>query len=371
MKKLFSLMALLLVAFLATLANVNAEGYQFTKVEVNGVTMAPGTTVNVERGDRVYVRTELLAYQNVKDVRVKAWLGGYEFGNIQEETDIFDVEAGVTYVKAVVLQVPEDIDASKDYTLHVEAFDDVGSTQLSFPLRLRLQEQRHALDILDVTFNPGLSVRSDQPLFVTVRIENLGDKKEEDVKVEVSLQTLGLSRKTFIDELSPTDDPNFDEESSESSEALFFDLSDVKAGEYPLKVRVEYNRGHNFVEQNYVLTVTSGKGTVAPSKFMALVSEKTRTVNAGASTTYTVSLANLGTETRTFSLEVAGLESWASASVSPSLVTVEADSTKEAVVTLNANQDALSGSKLFTVRVKEDSSVVKKLQLKTKFQIKN
>ncbi|MEK6835719.1 MAG: FixG Ig-like domain-containing protein [Nanoarchaeota archaeon] len=373
MKKLLCLIALLLVGFLTSLAtNVNAQGYSFTEVEVNGVTMnlvtpsSIANTVNVERGDRVFVKAELRATANVRDVRVRTWIGGYEFGNIQEETEIFDVETNVTYVKGLILGLPEDLDASKDYTLHVEAFDDVGSTRLSFPLRV--QEQRHMLNILDVIFNPGISVRNDQPLFVTVRIENLGDKKEEDIKVEVSLPSLGLSQKTFIDELSPSDDPDFDEEDSESSEALFLDLSNVKAGEYPLRVRVEYNRGHSFVEQTYVLTVQEAREVAEPTKFMAVVAERTRTLNAGSSTTYTLSLANLGAESRTFSLEVAGVEAFGSASVSPSLVLMPADSTREAVVTVNANQDATSGSKVFTVRVKEADSVVKELQLEANVQ---
>jgi len=47
----------------------------------------------------------------------------------------------------------------------------------------------------------------------------------------------------------------------------------------------------------------------------------------------------------------------------PSTLTVEADSSREAFVFVSAKEDADSGNKLFSVRVKEGNTVVKEVQL--------
>ena len=86
-------------------------------------------------------------------------------------------------------------------------------------------------------------------------------------------------------------------------------------------------------------------------------------LNQGGSAVYTFSLANLGSEARTFNFEVTGQEAWATARAEPMAVTILQDSTKEVKVTVNAKSDADFGSKLFTVKVKENNEVVQELQL--------
>lgn len=363
MKKLLGILFLLVAALFATNATDVDAAYTFNRVEVNGVDMAaPLPVVYVERGDGVSIRTEITSDVAVNDVKVKAWVGGYEFGNIQYVTSLFDMSAGARYTKNLVLKIPEDIDPTQDYTLHVEVFDK--STNLENEYTLRIARQRHLLNFVDVIFNPGLSVRNDQPLFVTVRVENLGDKKEEDVRVVVAIPELGISQRTFLDDLTPVDQDVSQKEDSESTEALFLDLSEVKPGNYNVVVRTEYNRGHDYIETSFPLTVKAGKEVKeVVEELIVDAVEKVKDVSAGESAVYKVSLANLGSDARKLTLEVAGVDAWGSARVDPNTLTVEGDSSREAFVFVTAKEDAESGNKVFTVRVKDGTTVVKEVQL--------
>ena len=360
MKKLLTLIVILLVAAIFPV-NINATQHPFeiSSVEVEGVENP--NLVNVERGDKLNVRVELLGLSQAKDVRVKAWIGGYEYDDVQARTSIFDVEAGVTYVKNLVLEIPNDIDASESYTLHVEAFNDDDSNEAEF--EIQVEPQRHLLNFVDIIFNPGLSVKNTQPLFVTVRVENLGDKKEEDVRVEVSIPELGVSQRTFIDELVSVENSNDDdEETSSSSDTLLLDLSNVQPGTYTARVKVDYNRGHDSIMQTYELTVMSEKGVQPTQNLIVQATSASMNVNQGESVTYTFSIANLGDKARTFNFEALGYESWATASLDQIAATVLPGSTKEVRVNVNAKADADAGNKIFTVKVKEGNNVVRELQ---------
>ena len=393
MKKLFNLIVTLLVAAMFATSAFSAQQpgnsynelgvevvqpsavtqsdlFEITKVEVEGVEIGPTDLINIERGENLNVRVELRGLDNADDVRIKAWIGGYEYDDIEDETSIFDVKKGVTYVKNLVLEIPDDVktDVKDDdsTTLRIEAFNADDDDELEFPITIKVSAKRHSLNFVDVIFNPGLTVKNTQPLFVTVRLENLGDKKEDDVKVEVSIPELGISQRTYIDELVSVEDSNSnddDEETSSSSDTLLLDLSNVKPGTYDAIVKATYNRGHDVISNDYQLTVTSGSGVSGDSQDLIIQAvQSSMNVNAGGSAIYTFSIANLGSTARTLSFEVAGQEAWSTARVEPMSITVLPDSTRDIQVTLNAKSDADDGNRVFIVRVKDGSTVVKELQ---------
>src|SRR3989344_8992606 len=151
MKKIFSLIVTLLVALSFVTSNVfakdtgnecNAIDPPFLmNVEVEGVENP--NLVNIERGDSLNVRVELMANSNCEDLKVKAWIGGYEYDDIEDSTPLFDITSGVTYVKNLVLEIPYDINAEDSYTLHVEAYNDDHNSGLEIPVQI--SAKRHQL----------------------------------------------------------------------------------------------------------------------------------------------------------------------------------------------------------------------------------
>lgn len=352
----FAIFTLMLLS--AFTANVHAVDFSIEKVEVDDI-VAGSNPISVERESTIDVEVQLKGTGKSDNVRVKAWIGGYEFGSIREESEIFDIEPDVVYKKTISLEIPEDIEASDDYTLHVEVFDDDNSVEQKF--LLRVDEIRHRVSVLDVLLRPGNNVKAGEPLFITARLENLGAKKEDDIKVIASIPELGVSTATFIDELTNDEEDNEDEESSMSSDELFLRIPEnAKTGIYNLKVDVEYNRGRSVLTDTVQVAVT---GVAAAEKEPIVdVDSVTKSLEVGGSTTYIVNVQNFG-ESKTFNVEVEGEQLFADSSISPKTFTLADQESKDVKVTLTPKSDAESGLKDFTVKVWSEGKLVEELSL--------
>lgn len=370
LKKLSALIVLVLgvlVSSTATLAGeLSLQGDM--QVKIDNEDIGENDILYVERGQDIDVDVRFTPDSDFKDVRVKAWLGGYEYDDIRDVSSIFDVEEGVTYKKSLSITIPEDIEIKDDedddmdtFELRVEIFNDDDSIEDEFILRLK--EQRHRLAIQDVIFRPSSSVQAGQSLFATVRVENLGDKKEEDIKVTVSIPELGISQRTYIDELTSNEEDNEDEESSMSSEEIYLRIpQDAKTGFYDINVDVEYSRGHEVVSSPGKIYVV---GTAAPEqpgqgevKAVVGTDATTKVAKQGEEVAYKVMIANMGSAPQIFSAEVSGEKLWGSSRVDPTFVKVNNDATGELYVYVKANADAEVGKHMFTVKVKAGDTVV-------------
>src|SRR3989338_2056095 len=275
----FSIMVIFLIG-LFSLSNVYAgvsPDYVVDKVEVNGreVSESDVNFITVERGDSLEIETWVRGLNGgaVKDdVRVKAWVGGYEYGDVAEKTKIFKVEPTSLYKKSLSVTLPNDLDAdtsgnAEKYTLHVETFDGDNEARKSYVLKV--DEKRHDLRIADVIFRPGTVVNAGDMLFTTVRVENMGDKKEEDIQVKVSIPELGFLARDYIDELVPEDN-NDDEEKSGDIDLFGRIPKDVESGNYDVKVEFIFNRGHDIVSEDFTIRV-DGEGAGVPGESLISV----------------------------------------------------------------------------------------------------
>ncbi|MCD4666565.1 hypothetical protein K8R47_02030 [archaeon] len=372
MKKLLSIVLitmLALVSFVSAYDNDRQdykEPYSIEEVEVNGLEITDGQTLlDVNRGDTVFVRIQLEANSDVDDVKVKAWFGGYEYDDIEDVTNAFDITEGRTYLKVLRLELPNDMDAD-DYTLHIKAYDQDNSVETRYRLKLDITKPRHDLNIQDVIFTPGLTINADQPLFVTVRVENLGAHREEDIKVEVSIPELGISQRTYIDELaSEAERDEDDEETSDSSDTIFVDLRNAPKGTYDLYVRVVYDRGHEVVEELYTLVIDGMTYPGVSGNVIAEADGNSKTTAPGQGVVYKISLANLGNTARTFSANVVGADAWATVRADPNFVTVQAGQTNDLFVYVSPNENVALGTQTFTVKIMEGSDLVEEINLQT------
>tara|TARA_Y100000310_G_C20679439_1_gene815028 strand:- start:313 stop:1563 length:1251 start_codon:yes stop_codon:yes gene_type:complete len=350
MKKNLSGTLTIIFMILLSINLVMAADFSITKVEVDDIeAFENGDSVFVERGKNVDIEVFIDGNGSSDNVKVKAWVGGYEFGDIEDESNIFEVENNVDYRKSLRLFIPEDLDASDDYTLHIEVFDDDNEVQKDFVIRV--QERRHLLNILDVILRPS-KVEAGRALFTTVRVENLGDKKEEDILVNVAIPELGVSARDYIDELITEENTNDDdEETSASSNEIFLRIpEDAKEGTYTVEIEVTYNRGHDTVTEKTKVLVEGVKGSSVESSLVQ-VDEVNKDVDQGGKVTYNVMVANMASETTTYRLKVEGESLWATSSISPLFVTAEKDKTAEFDVTLDISDDANPGRNNFVVKV--------------------
>lgn len=353
---------------LSVMVSADSDLYDITKIKVNGIEMSPGeeitTQVELEDSTEIEVFIEGVGNETTcpdedtsdcgVDVRVRAWIGGYEYEDIEATSNEFTVEPGVSYRKTLILNIPEDLDVDdeeNEYTLYVEVFDDDDSEREDFVLFA--ERPNHFLNIIDVVYDPN--VRAGERTPIEVRMENLGDSKEEDIKVQASLA--GETAVDYIEELAAFEDPNTDEESSESAKIVLTVPKDLETDYYDLIIRVSYNRGHDSMEETYKVWV---EGTASTADEDSEESGEAVTTISISSTdiegteeeekSLTLSFTNTGGSSETYTVNVQGEEQWADAEVSPTAITVGAGDTKEVTVTLTPEEDA-AGEHAFSIQI--------------------
>ncbi len=375
-KQLMGLCLFLVLAVGLILPAVTATTTFTMNVKVNGDSIDKTTVLSAERGDKLDLRVSVSADTDTKDVRLRAWIGGYEYDILEDKTDMFDLETNVTKVKTMKISLPKDMEADKKYTLHVEVVN--GNVDFDAPLNIKVDKARHQLSVQDVIISPSTSLNAGDDVWAKVRLENTGDKKQEDIKIVVSIPSLNLvAPAVYIDELVTTEDWSVllggssitfddDDETSESSEFVKLTLpADVKTGMYEMLVTVTYNRGHSTVTSKKLLSVTAttpvkeDKPAEKPKVQPVVLLDKTyATVEQGSEAVYTVTFANLGDKSRLYSVSVSGAQLWANVRTSPSFVSVGASQTGEVKVYVKALDNAQAGNKQLVLQVKEDNKLI-------------
>jgi uncharacterized membrane protein len=362
---------LALVAMMWTAAAVSAApDYMIDNIRVNELSMmGSGITLDVERGERLDIEVYITGDINgseTDDVFVTGKIMGYEFGSVSESEGPFSIEPGKTYKKTLTLYVPEDIDSSEEYTLRVEISDKVD--EISEDIMLHIDESRHNLRIYDVVVNPSSTIAAGNPLFVTVRLENLGEKEENDIKIKASVA--GASTINYLDELNTENQENNEDhlrqDNSKQIDLLLRIPEDAATGVYELKVEVEYNRGHNFLSQSMDINIEGFEQEVAGVQTVINTDSNSKETNVGETVEYRVMIANIGEEPGVFSVQIDGVSTWGEAVVQPGLMTVMPDSTGEVVIAITPFNAEDSATHTWVARIMLENNALSESLFTTK-----
>ena len=374
--KFLSIMFLIaLIAVSGIVYAAVSTDYRIRYVSVGGVS-AEGNMIEIERGSTVEVKVEVEGTGNYTDnVKVRAEIGGYEYDSVYDVTEPFVVENGIVKRFTLKLNIPDDIDPAGTYKLYVRIFDANNYVEEDYNIYVR--EQRNKLNVMDVILYPSDYVEAGKVLFGKVRVENMGYKKQEDIKVVMSIPELGLSTRDYIPELSPEDDVRSDEEDSDSSYELFLKIpANTPSGIYNVKIEIDYNRGHDVEVKNIPIKVIGAQivpgvpGVEQPpiiSGVQGIISVDTLNQNVaqGDAVVYRVMIANLGNQVLTYSLDVSNIQSWGTLRIDPAFLTVQPGSTGEMLVYIRANEDAVVGRHQVNANVKIGNTVIKSFTLDT------
>ena len=162
-----------------------------------------------ERGDDLEVTVEFTSHEAAEDVQIMAFLTGHHRGHrVTEElidvTPSFTIKANTVYERVLNLKLPEDFhvkgENADELKLRVVISDKYSSTFIK-EYNLRVEALRESVVIQDVILDPYSEVQAGRGLFASVRVENLGQENEEDLKIEVGIPALGLRAVEYIDEL--------------------------------------------------------------------------------------------------------------------------------------------------------------------------
>ena len=156
------LMGVAIVFLFALVSVVSAQAvapFSISNVKIDNEDLT-GVVYDVERTDQVTVEVLVKANDTITtdNVRVKAEILGYEYGDIEDETDLFEMEAGKTYKKKLVLAIPDDIDASEVYTLRIKVSS--SNDQIESTYTLHIDEPRHFVKPFAVLVQPSNGVKA-------------------------------------------------------------------------------------------------------------------------------------------------------------------------------------------------------------------
>lgn len=229
--------ALGVFAFLLMITSVAALPITIDEVEIDGVTIDPDQTnrLDILRDDEFEVRITFTVLEDIDDVEFEIAIFGYEYNDIERIVDYIhnaDYDANITYVKRIHLSLPDEVDED-DYKLRIIVADR-NSNLLIQDYNLKIDVERHKLKIEDVLLFPSSQVEAGRALLATIRVENKGERTEDDVRVEVSIPELGISGADYIDEIDPNDE--------EETEEIFLPIPVcAQSGTYLAEVLVSYD----------------------------------------------------------------------------------------------------------------------------------
>lgn len=352
-KVLFGIIGILLALLYSTVpTSADSSAYEIQAVYVNGIEVR-GSTPQVTLGSTAQIQVYLEGTGEPTDVRVGAWIGGYEYGTVEVSSGVFTVEDGISYRKYLSLEIPNDLDVSSpEYTLHVEVFDSKNREERTYTLYL--EQERHAVQIEDILLSSS-SVAPGDYLGVKVRLDNQGEKDEEDLKLTVSIPDLGISQRVYLDALASGEQAN--------APSAYLVLPRDASGEHEVLVEVSYDNGASEVVGRSFLDV-SGRAVYDTNTYVSI--SMIHDLQIGEASTYKVQVSNLAERGKTFSLYVEGMD----ATVHPAQIVVPAGSTGEFSFTLDpqkvgsgsvfvevSSDEGLVLQKLYTVDVSEPSTL--------------
>lgn len=361
--KTMSMFLILLVSMFTFPLSASATSLvSLNEIRVNDVDVTFGGKVFVEKGENLDITVELLSPVDYKDVRVKASIEGYEFDNISDSTDIFDIEGSTgIYTKTLHLTVPTDID-TEDYTLNIEIVNSLGIKTLS-NIVLQVREARHGVAIQDVILRPTSTVEAGRSLQVDVRVENTGSRKEEDIRVTASIAGLGVATRDYIDELGYVETDEDDDETSKTLTLYLPIPEDAITGNYELSVDVDYNKAHDTLSAKSQVYVEGMSQTPTAIDTIISIDALSKSAVKGEAVSYRLMLANLGSAEKVYSLSVSGVESWADVTISPAFIRVAPNGAGELSLTVNPKSISTVGEHSFTLKIKEGDNTLKDITL--------
>lgn len=364
----------ILTAFVALMVSLMAFGAQaalpvtLENVEVNGRDLSGATTTikDFQRGNELEIEIELSSDVDINDVELEAEIKGFEHNKrftLSDTTSLFDMDANVSYKKTLRIDV-SDLVEEDVYDLIITASTRRDDFREKFSIRFDVE--RHSVMIDDVVFTPGKVVRAGTTLISEVRLDNNGERDQEDVKVTVSIPELGVSASDYLDEIESDD--------QESSEEMYLTIAPcTPAGTYEAVVEVRFNDGLDTTSESYEINIVEGyacaAAPVAPvqpgseDKTVVTVLAQAKEMQQGRGAAYPITITNAGTTAKNYVISVSGYEDWADLTMESNVITLAAGESRTIQPYLAAKDNAEAGVKAFAVKMSVNGQVVKEFPL--------
>lgn len=355
-KLMFGFITVLLA--LSLFAGVSAAAEKFVISDVNyDDPYAPGAVIPVQV-TLENLKLDSDANNDLKDITVKAWL---EDEQGEKVTDVIKYDVSRLHQddeKEITINVPTSSTLAEDkYTIKVEAkgkWDDGTAVTTKWNGgkggELEIEQAEHGLFIKEARVSSD-HVYAGESLDVAVTVLNNGASDESNVRVDVAVKELGISKGIYL--------LNTLQEGVEYNAYISIKLpDDVKDGIYTLITRA-YNDEAS-VEKSQDIIIESAQVVDAPvvnSAAPALEIEP-QVVKAGKEAIFDIQIQNNVAGQKTYKLNIAGEADWTSASrVDPATISLAGGKAEVVHVYMVPLEDAV-GQHDFTLYVKDGSKTI-------------
>ena len=265
--RISAILCLCLLTILAMAATASALPITIEQVKIDGVTLRQGqvTRLDIEKNQNYDVDVLIEAHQDIDDMELKVFVSGFEYSltdRAEDHQGPYNMDADEVRKFTFTVDFSDEFDQD-DYLLRVMAFDKNDEESVGrYPIKLDVP--RHSLKIEDILFYPETRVESKEALMASVRIENNGEKIQEDIKVRITIPDLDLAASTYINEIEAGDE--------KETEEIYLRMPECGTeGLHEVEITVTYGEGHyqisdrsyiNFLPDASCNAVEEGEGTV-------------------------------------------------------------------------------------------------------------
>ncbi len=349
---------LLIIALLLCITLVQALPITLNEVRVAGeeVTNQQGLLLDLQRDQQsVPVRISLTPQENLSNIEVHAFLGGYEFNDRpQESISAFryfsTLEQGVTKPVELSVGLPVALDRGA-YTLYIVISAQGNREPLMAQYGIRISAPTKQVAVTSIMTTPSI-LSQGGGVVVLARLANLGERDLENVEGTITIPGLA-EQKFFIDTLASG-------EYATSPDVFLRAACDAPVGTLPVKVTLTYNEGRDSVSKEGSIVVREAEfcqTTVDTAGQVVVAVEQAKAVAVqGGQSVFTFTITNTGKTSRSIALQSeAGQGVLASFIPSPVMIIQPGQSQ---IVSLNANiaDDAVVEQRTVTVLVGSDSA---------------
>lgn len=366
MNKMLNLVIIALVALciagvaFAAPANVTTSNAAYIEsIKVNGDTYENGDTLKTDLGETLEIRVKVQANQDVDNLEVSTRLVGYEYSDRESVSDFsetFNLQSGDTEYQDLEITIPTRADKDT-YELRVD-LDGRSANYEHNVFTVRLAGPRKALLIRDVILTPSGAIETGRSLLAQARIENIGERDQDDVKVTFAIEGLQVEGSVYMNELDG--ETTIGRGEKKTSEEVYLRIpACAKPGTYQLITTVEFDE---FEESSVAQTITVTDGGLCsqtstnsnqPAKVIVTAPSAQNVQIGVGGASFPIVIQNQGTASKTFVVSVNGVD-WGSYQISDAAPIVAGGETKVVYVYVTARDGSVAGARTFGIDVTVD-----------------
>ncbi len=313
--------------------------------------------------------------EEIQDVIVKLGLfdsNGNDFADDldfenedEEKIDLGDLDDGDEETVTFKFTIPADFDEKGDFKLAIKAYsDDEGENQqctdrssdlsdnLFEDIEIEREDDEGKLIAFDNIKAEPSEVLCGDSVKITTDVFNLGDDEQDQVKVNLINNKLGIDLSREIKE-----DLSEGDKKEVNFEFIIPKTSTDGSYTFDLSAEYDYRRGtyrESSDDTTPVILKVFGCGAITDGrdKQVSIAASLESEAKAGQELVVKTVITNLGADQRDFAVTASGYENWAKLdSISDRLINLKSGESKEVIVRLNVNSDA-EGEKSFIMEAR-------------------